>query len=85
MGGKTIAEAKNNLSYEEFMFWSAYRNFRGSLFIGRRIEQGFGNLSATYLASKGAKDIKAISFMPHEDQPEDEILTVDEMMQKGIG
>nr|WP_168378401.1 hypothetical protein [Acinetobacter cumulans] len=63
------------------MFWSAYRNFRGSLFIGRRIEQGFGNLSATYLASKGAKDIKAVSFMPHEDQPEDEILTVDEMMQ----
>ncbi|WP_306670421.1 hypothetical protein [Acinetobacter sp. YH12098] len=41
-------------------------------------------MSATYLASKGAKDIKAISFMPHEDQPEDEILTVDEMMQKGI-
>lgn len=56
----------------------------GSLFFGRRVEQGLGNLAATYLASKGAKDIKAVSFMPHEDQPEDEVLTVDEMMERGL-
>ncbi|RLL30748.1 hypothetical protein D9K80_15650 [Acinetobacter cumulans] len=64
--------------------WRAYREKRGSFFAGRRIEQGFGNLTATYLASKGAKDVEALSFMPHEDLPEEKIYSVDEIMEKGL-
>ncbi|NWK75671.1 hypothetical protein HYG93_15665 [Acinetobacter sp. SwsAc6] len=63
--------------------WVAFRNKRGSLFIGRRIEQGFGNLIATYLGSKGAKDVKAQSFMPHEEQPQE--MSLEEYMMQNYG
>jgi len=51
--------------------------------LGRRIEQGFGNLMATYFGSKGAKNVKAISFMPHEDQPKE--FSLEEYMMKSFG
>lgn len=63
--------------------WVAFRNKRGSFFTGRRVEQGFGNLIATYLDSKGAKDVKAQSFMPHEDQPQE--LSLEEYMMQTYG
>lgn len=63
--------------------WVAFRNKRGSFFTGRRIEQGIGNLIATYLGSKGAKDVKAQSFMPHEDQPQE--LSLEEYMMQAYG
>lgn len=65
--------------------WKRFRQKRGSLFVGRRIEQAFGNFSATYLVSKGAKDVDALSFMPHEEKPVEEVLSVDEAMEKGLG
>lgn len=66
------------------MFWTTYRNLRGSLFIGRRIEQGLGSMTATYLGAKGAKDVDPLVFMPHEDKPQEKVYTVDEIMMKGL-
>ncbi|WP_347460998.1 hypothetical protein ABEF79_06050 [Acinetobacter sp. ANC 7454] len=63
--------------------WRVYRKKRGSLFIGRRIEQAIGNLMATYLSSKGAQNVKALSFMPHEDQPQE--LSLEEYMMQTYG
>lgn len=83
VGGRTIAEAKSNMTNAEVSQWAAFRNKRGSFFTGRRIEQGFGNLMATYFGSKGAKNVKAISFMPHEDQPEE--LSLEEYMMQSFG
>ena len=83
IGGCTIAEAKSNITNAEVSQWAAFRNKRGSFFTGRRIEQGFGNLIATYLGSKGAKDVKAISFMPHEDQPQE--MSLEEYMMQAYG
>lgn len=83
IGGRTIAEAKQNLTHAEVSMWVAFRNKRGSFFTGRRIEQGFGNLIATYLGSKGAKDVKAQSFMPHEDQPQE--MSLEEYMMQAYG
>lgn len=83
MGGRTIAEAKSNMTNAEVSQWAAFRNKRGSLFTGRRIEQGFGNLMATYMGSKGAKNVKAISFMPHEDQPKE--ISLEEYMMQSFG
>ncbi|WP_441360252.1 phage tail assembly protein T [Acinetobacter harbinensis] len=83
IGGRTIAEAKRRITRQEFLTWRAFRQKRGSLFLGRRIEQGFGNLMATYLGSKGAKDIKAQSFMPHEDTPEE--MSLEEYMMQTFG
>ena len=83
IGGCTIAEAKLNMTNAEVSKWVAFRNKRGSFFTGRRIEQGFGNLIATYLDSKGAKDVKAQSFMPHEDQPQE--MSLEEYMMQAYG
>lgn len=71
------------MTHAEVSQWVAFRNKRGSFFIGRRIEQGFGNLMATYLGSKGAKDVKALSFMPHEDQPQE--MSLEEYMMQNYG
>ncbi|WP_317455036.1 hypothetical protein [Acinetobacter johnsonii] len=38
---------------------------------------------ATYLSSKGAKDVKAQSFMPHEDQPQE--MSLEEYMMQNYG
>ncbi|MDN5622360.1 MAG: hypothetical protein L0G96_04435 [Acinetobacter sp.] len=78
-----MAEAKRCLSSRELKLWRVFRQKRGSLFIGRRIEQGFGNLMATYLSIKGAKDVKAQSFMPHEDQPQE--MSLEEYMMQNYG
>nr|WP_296277783.1 hypothetical protein [uncultured Acinetobacter sp.] len=78
-----MAEAKRSLSSRELKLWRAFRQKRGSLFVGRRIEQAIGNLMATYLSSKGAKDVKAQSFMPHEDQPQE--LSLEEYMMQTYG
>ena len=45
---------------------------RGSLFLGRRIEQAIGNLFALYISSKVKKGTKidALNYMPHESKPE---------------
>ena len=83
VGGRTIAEAKMNMTNSEVSKWVAFRNKRGSFFTGRRVEQGFGNLIATYLGSKGAKDVKAQSFMPHEDQPQE--MSLEEYMMQAYG
>nr|WP_325086446.1 hypothetical protein [Acinetobacter johnsonii] len=38
---------------------------------------------ATYLSIKGAKDVKAQSFMPHEDQPQE--MSLEEYMMQTFG
>ncbi|EHU1961538.1 hypothetical protein [Acinetobacter baumannii] len=45
---------------------------RGSLFLGRRIEQAIGNLAAVYIRShsKNPEQVNALNFMPHEVQGE---------------
>lgn len=83
VGGRTIAEAKSNMTNAEVSQWAAFRNKRGSFFTGRRIEQGFGNLMATYMGSKGVKNVKAKSFMPHEDPPTE--LSLEEYMMQSFG
>lgn len=72
-----------NMTSSEVSKWVAFINKWGSIFTGRRIEQGFGNLMATYMGSKGAKNVKAISFMPHEDQPEE--MSLEEYMMQSFG
>ena len=56
------------------------------MFLGRRIEQGFGNLYGTYLNGKlEEKDrVDPRVFMPHEAMPEEEVLSVDDVMERGL-
>ena len=41
VGGRTIEEAKERLSFEETLAWAAYMRQRGSLHVGMRLEVGF--------------------------------------------
>ena len=38
---------------------------------------------ATYLSSKGAQNVKALNFMPHEDQPQE--MSLEEYMLQTYG
>lgn len=72
IGGRTITEAKLNMTNAEVSQWAAFRNKRGSLFTGRRIEQSFGGWMAHYtrFKVKDGSDVDPHDFMPHEDEPE---------------
>lgn len=60
------------MTHVEVMMWMAYRNKRGSLNVGRRVEQAIGGLLAVYVSSKSkpGTDVDVLAFMPHEDRPE---------------
>ena len=65
------------------MIWRAYRKLRGSLFFGRRIEQSAGNIMAhfTRFKVKEGVQVDALSFMPHENNPDNE-LSLEEYFEK---
>ncbi|MCY1314556.1 hypothetical protein D9M70_652190 [compost metagenome] len=70
VGGRTIAEAQQRLSYREFLSWRRYRAKRGSLHVGMRVERGSALLAALY-ANTHTKNggFKLYDFMPHEVEP----------------
>ena len=54
------------------MQWAEYRQRRGSLNVGRRVEQSIGNLMAFYHNGKVKQEhwVDALELMPHEDDVE---------------
>ena len=79
IGGRSIKEAKSNLSYDEFMSWRRYISKRGSINIGRRLESGFALVSTVLNNVHGGK-AKMADFMPYESREEDKIGTLDDVM-----
>ena len=70
MGGNTIAEAQQRLGYQEALQWMRYRNKRGSLNLGMRVERGSAQLAVLYAnAHSKNKDHKIYDFMPHMEEP----------------
>lgn len=67
IGGRTLAEAKRNLSAEEVATWAAYRAQRGTLSLGLRLEQLFAisDLRAAQMA--GVKRIKLTDLLRYHD------------------
>ena len=79
IGGRTIAEAQETLSFAEFQTWCQYRRKRGTLNVGRRIERGAALLAVLYRNAhlgKGQNPYTIWDFMPHEEEPE---LTIDDL------
>lgn len=82
IGGNTIAEAKERISYSEFLGWLQYRNLRGSLNLGMRIERGSALLATIYANAHRKKDAEPFTlddFMPHADQKP---ITLEKAMQE---
>lgn len=69
IGGNSINEVKNNLTLLEIKQWAEYRYRRGSLNIGRRVEQATANMMSIYINANNNSDnaIDPIELMPHED------------------
>ena len=73
IGGRTIAEARERVSYPEFITWAKYRKRRGSLNAGLRIEHGMAMLASLYANARRkehAPPVDLFDFAPHLDRPE---------------
>lgn len=72
VGGRTIEEAKRNLSAEEAMQWYRYVSQFGPLNVNRSLERGFAMLAAMIDAKTGGSR-SMTEFMPYAKQSEDDI------------
>lgn len=71
VGGNTIHQVKSNLTMLEINQWAEYRYRRGSLNVGRRVEQAVANMMAIYINGQRTDDyIEPLELMPHEDDIE---------------
>lgn len=79
MGGCTIAEAQERISYVEFAAWARYRAKRGSLHPGMRIERGAALLASLYANSLSKHGGYSLTdFAPYHDEPE---VSLDDAME----
>ena len=70
VGGRTIAEAQERLTYSEFLRWARYRNRRGSLHVGMRVERGAAILAAMYANTHSKNGGFGLhDFAPYHDPP----------------
>lgn len=59
------------MSYQEFCSWVRFRNKRGTLHQGMRIERGFALLATIYSnrhLKQGVQAFKLTDFMPNEQE-----------------
>ena len=75
MGGRTIYEAKQNLSAREARLWYELHQRRGSFNLGRRMQQELALIKQLLHKLLGAKGTDIWDFMPNEEAPP---LTFDE-------
>lgn len=72
VGGRTVAEAQQRMSYTEFCRWLVFRKRRGTLHPGRRGDRQAALLAMIYVNAnqkKGATPRKLWDFLPHEEEP----------------
>lgn len=82
IGGATIDEAQERLTYAEACTWARYINQYGTLNVGRRIDRrlecGFAALAALIINRTGGergRTVHASEFMDATPAPDDEQLT----------
>lgn len=84
VGGLTVEEAKERMSYAEYIAWAAYARKNGGLNLGLRLEDGFA-LIASVLSQLNGKRFGPEHFKPkrtvgEEDQQPD-IMAVFNMLR----
>lgn len=75
VGGRTVEEARERLSYAEAVDWADYMRKRGSLNLGLRLEAGFALIAAAINNGLGGHAVPS-DFMPHIDQADASIADV---------
>jgi hypothetical protein len=84
IGGRTVREAKRNISQKEFVRWMQYRDRRGALNVGMRVEAAVAMLAVQVnRALGGTADVA--DFMPSWDRPAaepvNEIASIDDLVE----
>lgn len=82
VGGRTVEEAQQRMSYVEYLDWIAYRNRWGSFHQGMRIDRAVARVASMF-----AKNSKPEDFSPFDKaHSEPAAGTIDEAFQllKGI-
>jgi hypothetical protein len=79
IGGSTIEEAKRMMSYAEFQTWAKYKQMRGSINLGNRLESGFALMAWMFQKVHGGTAEQA-DFMPHLDRQPADIKAVMQML-----
>ena len=72
IGGRTVAEAKENLSLREAFQWGEYIKRKGSLHVGRRLEFMLGRITWMFNSYLGGKQ-PLTDFLPGYDEDEVEV------------
>jgi hypothetical protein len=81
IGGCTVAEIKERMSYAEALDWQSYIERRGTLNIGMRLEAGFALIAMVINRALGGHATLA-DFMPHYEAPE---ATIEDVMSMLAG
>lgn len=84
IGGRTIAEAKEVITHDEFLLWVDYIRKRGSLNVGLRLESGFALLATMVNRALGGK-AQMTDFTPHLDKQEPKGMTSPEEFMRIFG
>lgn len=79
VGGRTVEEAKATISVAEMYAWQAFRERRGSLHLGMRVEAGAALIAWQIHRALGGK-AKLEEFMAHADDGEASLEDVMKML-----
>ena len=71
IGGRTIAEAKQNMSMVEAHHWAKYLQRHGGLNIAERVEQAAALICATGAQLMGSKKVKVADFIPNRESDDE--------------
>lgn len=84
VGGRTVEEAQERMTYVEYIAWAEYAKKHGSFNLGVRIEDGFA-LLASVLAQLKGKRLTPDHFKPKrekiEEQQQPDIMAVFNMLK----
>jgi hypothetical protein len=68
VGGRTVEEAKENLTYDEYVNWCRYRSKWGGLHVGMRIDRAVAHaLRAYFNAHSKTANLRFPSFSPYDE------------------
>jgi hypothetical protein len=72
IGGRTVEEAKSNMSYSEFLDWCKYREYWGPMHFGMRVDKAVARFIYYWIGSKTKERSFSIdSFSPYDKMAKD--------------
>lgn len=81
IGGRTIAEAKERITYDEYVDWCAYRKKHGPINVNRSLEYGFAMIAMLIHNANYTNKKEMTAFMPHFTQAP---VSIEEAMERWV-